>query len=189
LGCLLLWLRRRGERRLEDLVREWLGVVRGWIRKWVPGRPGRWLGKETTAVIRWGSFGLVMVWEVYRLDPWYFVPGEWDLNILYSTEWRWAEKISSGWCSSRCIREQSLFVYRPKKHKVIFTCLCILMYAYEELVHSLLNMVSNVSSLWVLNCSHWLELPTSFLVQNYITTQPTSTTPFQPSMHSTTAIQ
>lgn len=39
LGMLLIWLRRRKERRLEDLVREWLRSVRGWVRGILPSRP------------------------------------------------------------------------------------------------------------------------------------------------------
>jgi len=41
LGVVLVWARRRGERRLEDLCREWLRGVRGVVRRWVPGRAGR----------------------------------------------------------------------------------------------------------------------------------------------------
>lgn len=37
---LLIWLRRKRERRLEDLVREWLRNVRVWAGRILPSRPG-----------------------------------------------------------------------------------------------------------------------------------------------------
>ena len=38
LGFLLLWLRRKKDRRLEDLLREWLRVGRAYLRRVLPAR-------------------------------------------------------------------------------------------------------------------------------------------------------
>lgn len=35
----LLWMRKRRDRRLEDLVREYLRLARTWVRRYLPARP------------------------------------------------------------------------------------------------------------------------------------------------------
>ena len=47
---LLLWMRKKRDRRLEDLVRDYLTMARMWVRRYLPARPPLAVSKATTAV-------------------------------------------------------------------------------------------------------------------------------------------